>query len=113
VSCGAPKASEIPELAVIKDLHLRLCFAFLFAHLWLGCAALHPLALIVPLFCSALRTIDELGLDRSVVSGMMLFLCSYPKQKSCPLALLGMFLLAIQRVVVLFDVQKAFSAQFE
>jgi hypothetical protein len=23
VSCGAPKASEIPKLAVIKDLHLR------------------------------------------------------------------------------------------
>ncbi|CAM0146691.1 unnamed protein product [Urochloa decumbens] len=39
VSCGAPKASEIPELAVIKDLHLR--------------------------------TIDELGLDRSVVSGLL------------------------------------------
>ncbi|PWZ54142.1 Aspartokinase 1, chloroplastic [Zea mays] len=36
VSCGAPKASEIPELAVIKDLHLR--------------------------------TVDELGLDRSIVS---------------------------------------------
>ena len=76
MSCGAPKASEIPELAVIKDLHLRLCFAFLFAHLWLGCAALHPLALIVPLFCSGLRTIDELGLDTSVVSGMLLFLYS-------------------------------------
>jgi hypothetical protein len=29
VSCGAPKASEIPELAVIKDLHHRLRFAFL------------------------------------------------------------------------------------
>ncbi|CAN6308476.1 unnamed protein product [Urochloa humidicola] len=39
VSCGAPKASEIPELAVIKDLHLR--------------------------------TIDELGLDTSVVSGLL------------------------------------------
>ncbi|OEL32601.1 Aspartokinase 1, chloroplastic [Dichanthelium oligosanthes] len=39
VSCGAPKASEIPELAVIKDLHLR--------------------------------TIDALGLDRSVVSGLL------------------------------------------
>ncbi|CAN6302774.1 unnamed protein product [Urochloa humidicola] len=39
VSCGAPKASEIPELAVIKDLHLR--------------------------------TIDELGLDRSVISGLL------------------------------------------
>ncbi|CAL4920129.1 unnamed protein product [Urochloa decumbens] len=39
VSCGAPKASEIPELAVIKDLHLR--------------------------------TTDELGIDRSVVSGLL------------------------------------------
>ncbi|KAJ1292705.1 hypothetical protein BS78_01G010500 [Paspalum vaginatum] len=39
VSCGAPKASEIPELAVIKDLHLR--------------------------------TVDELGVDRSVVSGLL------------------------------------------
>uniref|UniRef100_A0A804M7F0 Aspartokinase n=1 Tax=Zea mays TaxID=4577 RepID=A0A804M7F0_MAIZE len=39
VSCGAPKASEIPELAVIKDLHLR--------------------------------TVDELGLDRSIVSGLL------------------------------------------
>nr|ACL53340.1 unknown [Zea mays] len=37
VSCGAPKASEIPKLAVIKDLHLR--------------------------------TVDELGLDKSIVSG--------------------------------------------
>ncbi|VAI40204.1 unnamed protein product [Triticum turgidum subsp. durum] len=36
VSCGAPKASEIDELAVIKELHLR--------------------------------TIDELGLDSSIVS---------------------------------------------
>ncbi|XP_066364787.1 aspartokinase 1, chloroplastic-like [Miscanthus floridulus] len=39
VSCGAPKASEIPELAVIEDLHLR--------------------------------TVDELGLDRSIVSGLL------------------------------------------
>ncbi|EEC76545.1 hypothetical protein OsI_14341 [Oryza sativa Indica Group] len=39
VSCGAPKASEIPELAVIKELHVR--------------------------------TIDELGLDRSIVSGLL------------------------------------------
>nr|AAO37952.1 putative aspartate kinase [Oryza sativa Japonica Group] len=39
VSCGAPKASEIPELAVIKELHVR--------------------------------TIDELGLDRSIVSGIV------------------------------------------
>ncbi|WVZ61277.1 hypothetical protein U9M48_011179 [Paspalum notatum var. saurae] len=39
VSCGASKASEIPELALIKDLHLR--------------------------------TVDELGLDRSVVSGLL------------------------------------------
>ncbi|KAF8762354.1 hypothetical protein HU200_009533 [Digitaria exilis] len=39
VSCGAPKASEIPELAVIKELHLR--------------------------------TVDELGLDTSVVSGLL------------------------------------------
>ncbi|XP_062213977.1 aspartokinase 1, chloroplastic-like [Phragmites australis] len=39
VSCGAPKASEIPELSVIKELHLR--------------------------------TIDELGLDRSIVSGIL------------------------------------------
>ncbi|GJM97255.1 hypothetical protein PR202_ga14168 [Eleusine coracana subsp. coracana] len=37
VSCGAPKACEIPELSVIKELHLR--------------------------------TIDELGLDTSIVSG--------------------------------------------
>lgn len=39
VSCGAPKASEIYELAVIKELHLR--------------------------------TIDELGLDSSIVSGFL------------------------------------------
>lgn len=39
VSCGAPKASEINELAVIKELHLR--------------------------------TIDELGLDSSIVSGFL------------------------------------------
>ncbi|KAF7075703.1 hypothetical protein CFC21_080460 [Triticum aestivum] len=39
VSCGAPKASEINELAVIKKLHLR--------------------------------TIDELGLDSSIVSGFL------------------------------------------
>ncbi|VAI40199.1 unnamed protein product [Triticum turgidum subsp. durum] len=39
VSCGAPKASEIDELAVIKELHLR--------------------------------TIDELGLDSSIVSGFL------------------------------------------
>ncbi|KAL6638682.1 hypothetical protein ACP70R_023793 [Stipagrostis hirtigluma subsp. patula] len=39
VSCGAPKASEIPELLVIRELHLR--------------------------------TIDELGLDRSTVSGLL------------------------------------------
>ncbi|KQK12132.1 aspartokinase 1, chloroplastic [Brachypodium distachyon] len=39
VSCGAPKASEIEELAVIKELHLR--------------------------------TIDELGLDESIVSGFL------------------------------------------
>ncbi|KAF0906172.1 hypothetical protein E2562_009194 [Oryza meyeriana var. granulata] len=39
VSCGAPKASEIQELAVIKELHIR--------------------------------TIDELGLDRSIVSGLL------------------------------------------
>lgn len=39
VSCGAPKASEIHELAVIKELHLR--------------------------------TIDELGLERSIVSGLL------------------------------------------
>ncbi|KAL6909564.1 hypothetical protein ACP4OV_001845 [Aristida adscensionis] len=39
VSCGAPKASEIPELSVIQELHLR--------------------------------TIDELGLDRSTVSGLL------------------------------------------
>ncbi|ONM51199.1 Folylpolyglutamate synthase [Zea mays] len=47
VSCGAPKASEIPKLAVIKDLHLR--------------------------------TVDELGLDKSIVSGILLFapLCSW------------------------------------
>ncbi|KAG8061785.1 hypothetical protein GUJ93_ZPchr0003g18391 [Zizania palustris] len=39
VSCGASNASEIPELAVIKELHIR--------------------------------TIDELGLDRSIVSGLL------------------------------------------
>ncbi|XP_062213034.1 aspartokinase 1, chloroplastic-like [Phragmites australis] len=39
VSCGAQKASGIPELSVIKELHLR--------------------------------TIDELGLDRSVVLGLL------------------------------------------
>ncbi|KAL6638552.1 hypothetical protein ACP70R_023663 [Stipagrostis hirtigluma subsp. patula] len=39
VSCGAPKTSEIPELLLIKELHLR--------------------------------TIDELGLDRSTVSGLL------------------------------------------
>ncbi|TVU44175.1 hypothetical protein EJB05_03610, partial [Eragrostis curvula] len=39
VSCGAPKACEIPELSVIKELHFR--------------------------------TIDELGLDRSIVSGLL------------------------------------------
>lgn len=75
VSCGAPKASEIPELAVIKDLHLR--------------------------------TVDELGLDRSIVSGMLLFapLCSW-NASAVPLALSGMLLLAIQRDVVLLDVPK-------
>ncbi|GJM97234.1 hypothetical protein PR202_ga14145 [Eleusine coracana subsp. coracana] len=39
VSCGAPKVCEIPELSVIKELHLR--------------------------------TIYELGLDRSIVSGLL------------------------------------------
>ncbi|GJN22678.1 hypothetical protein PR202_gb10268 [Eleusine coracana subsp. coracana] len=38
-SCGAPKVCEIPELSVIKELHLR--------------------------------TIDELGLDSSIVSGLL------------------------------------------
>ncbi|AQK64498.1 Aspartokinase [Zea mays] len=40
VSCGGGGASEIPELAVIRELHLR--------------------------------TIDELGLDKSIVSGTLL-----------------------------------------
>jgi hypothetical protein len=72
------KASEIPELAVIKDLHHRLRFAFLYLVLLMigvgvPCARLDHLAPDCSLFCSALRTIDELGLDRSIVSGMLLF----------------------------------------
>ena len=53
------------------------------------------------------RTIDELGLDKSIVSGMLLFapLCSW-NASAVPLALSGMLLLAIQRDVVLLDVPK-------
>ncbi|PWZ29010.1 hypothetical protein Zm00014a_029016 [Zea mays] len=56
VSCGGGGASEIPELAVIMELHLR--------------------------------TIDEPGLDKSIVSGMLLFapLCSW-NASAVPLAL--------------------------
>lgn len=34
VSCGAPKASEIPELAVIKELHVRYVSFFILSYFW-------------------------------------------------------------------------------
>lgn len=78
MSCGAPKASEIPELAVIKDLHLRcVSLCFLAAFDWSCCHVLEHLDLTMRCFVP-IRTVDELGLDSSIVSGMLLFppLCS-------------------------------------